>query len=48
MPEGFQTFLSTNPIWGIVIIILMALPLLGAVAWVVMRAIKNPEEPPQE
>lgn len=44
MPEGFKVFLASNPIWGIIIIMLMGLPLGGAVAWVVLRALKKPDD----
>jgi len=44
MPEGFKAFLASNPIWGIIIIVLMGLPLIGAVAWVVLRALKKPND----
>lgn len=41
MPDAFKEFLSSQPFWGLVIIILMALPILGAVAWVIMRALRK-------
>jgi flagellar biogenesis protein FliO len=44
MPEEFREFVAGHPIWGIFILILMALPLVGAVAWVVMRALRKPED----
>jgi hypothetical protein len=45
MPEAFKEFFVHNPFWAVTIIILMALPILGAVAWVVMRALKKPDDP---
>jgi len=49
MPEVFKEFFSQNPFWAIIIIIFMALPILGAVAWVITRALKKPDnsDPPQ-
>lgn len=47
MPEVFKEFLGNHPFWGIIIIIFMGLPLVGAVAWVVMRALKKPDNRPQ-
>jgi hypothetical protein len=46
MPEGFKAFAASHPIWGIIIIVFMGLPLVGAVAWVVMRALKKPDDTP--
>lgn len=48
MPEGFKDFLATNPIWGIIIILLMGLPIVGAVAWVILRALKKSDNSPSE
>jgi F0F1-type ATP synthase assembly protein I len=48
MPDSFVTFFKSNPIWGIIIIVLMGLPLVGAVAWIVLRALKKQDnEPPR-
>ena len=41
MPDAFKEFFSSQPFWGLVIIILMGLPILGAVAWVIMRALRK-------
>jgi hypothetical protein len=48
MPDGFKEFMANNPVLGIIILVFMALPILGAVAWVVLRALKKNEEPPSE
>ena len=44
MPEGFEQFIAQNPFWAILIVALMGLPIIGAVAWVIRRALKGPED----
>jgi len=44
MPEGFGEFFAQHPVWAVILIILMALPIVGAVAWVIQRAFKKPEK----
>ena len=43
MPDDFVKFFSNNPFWAAVIIVFMVLPILGAIAWVIARALKKPE-----
>jgi hypothetical protein len=44
MPDSFQKFFANDPFWAIIIMILMVMPILGAIAWVVLRAIKKPSD----
>jgi len=41
MPEAFKEFFADQPFWGLLIVIFMGLPILGAVAWVVLRALRQ-------
>jgi len=40
MPDAFKEFFADQPFWGLLIVIFMGLPILGAVAWVVLRALR--------
>jgi len=44
MPEAFKEFFIQNPFWAITIIVFMGLPILGAVAWVIRRALNKPDD----
>jgi hypothetical protein len=48
MPNSFQAFFAHEPFWAITITLLMALPILGAVAWVILRAFRKPSGNPNE
>jgi hypothetical protein len=43
MHDSFKIFFSQQPFWAITIIIFMALPIIGAVAWVIFRALRKPQ-----
>jgi len=44
MPEAYAEFVANNPFWAVVIILLMGLSIVGAVAWVILGALKKPED----
>lgn len=43
MPEAFAEFFSKQPFWATVVYILMLLPVLGIIAWVILRAFRGVE-----
>jgi hypothetical protein len=45
MPESFGQFFAQHPVWAVLLVILMGLPIIGAVAWIIMRAFKKPDDP---
>jgi len=45
MPEALKEFFAQNPFWAVIIVIFMALPIAGAVAWVITRALKKRDDP---
>jgi formate-dependent nitrite reductase membrane component NrfD len=44
MPDAFSEFIAQEPFWGVIIIVLMVLPIIGAVAWVILRALKRTDD----
>ena len=44
MPDVFVEFIAQQPFWGIIIIVLMVLPIVGAVAWVILRALRRTDD----
>ncbi|MCD6161601.1 MAG: hypothetical protein J7K40_04210 [candidate division Zixibacteria bacterium] len=47
MPDAFNEFLVNHPIWGLLIIALMALPIVGAIFWVISNILKKSNNNPQ-
>jgi hypothetical protein len=47
MPDTFKEFISSRPVWAIIIIAFMGLPVVGAVAWVIIRALRKPDDRPE-
>jgi hypothetical protein len=43
MPEGFDQFFAQSPFWAVLMIVLMGISIVGAVAWVILRALRKPE-----
>ena len=41
MPDALKTFFQQDPFWAVIMLVLMVLPILGAIAWVVLRAFKK-------
>jgi hypothetical protein len=47
MPESFGEFFANHPFWAVFLIIFMGLPIIGAVAWIILNAFKkDPQNPP--
>lgn len=44
MPEAYVEFIASHPFWALLIIILMGLPIIGAVAWIILRALRRPDD----
>jgi hypothetical protein len=44
MPEAYAEFAASNPFWAILIVVFMGLSIVGAVAWVILRALKKPDD----
>ena len=44
MPEAYAEFVASHPFWAAVIVILMGLSIVGAVAWVILRALRKPDD----
>jgi len=41
MNGDFDKFFADQPFWAVIILLLMALPIVGAVAWVILRALRR-------
>ena len=41
MPEAFSKFIAIHPFWGLLLIVFMLLPIVGAILWVFLALFRR-------